>query len=207
MILDSIEANGAIRLHVLWSRDSASVDRSYRLDPAAAPITIGRRSDNVIAVNCDGVSRRHARLEHRVGGWWVVDEQSMNGTSVNGSQVTESRLAIGDRLILGGGIVFAVDGPDPRPIFDGQPTIMTTSPNDGLTGLPHRRSLVARLERELSHPRTSMATGLDRDVRSRSLQARERHVRIFRRRPRAAGDRVAAPRARKRGRLRGAVRR
>lgn len=64
-------------------------------------LSIGRALDNDVVVDSAEVSRHHARLEHRESGFWVVDLGSTNGTSVNGGQIDEHALQLGDRMTLG----------------------------------------------------------------------------------------------------------
>jgi hypothetical protein len=76
----------------------------YELPPDAAAVTVGRRSDNHVALAWDPeVSRVHAQLEHVGGEWAVVDDGlSRNGTFVNGERVTgRRRLRDGDRVVFG----------------------------------------------------------------------------------------------------------
>ncbi len=47
------------------------------------------------------VSRRHARLRYRDGGWVVQDLRSTNGTRVNDKRVVRCRLRPGDLLLVG----------------------------------------------------------------------------------------------------------
>lgn len=150
MIVDYEEGDEPGGLVVLWSRAADIAGRHYPLDPAAAPITIGRKGDNVIALVDDGISRHHARIEYRTDGWWVVDGGSMHGTLVNGEKVTESRLACGDQLHIGVSVIFKVVGTKWPPIVetDYQPSLVT----DELTGLRHKRHLLFVLDRELLHP-------------------------------------------------------
>ena len=76
----------------------------YELPADERTVTIGRRTDNQVALEWDGeVSRVHAQLE-RVGGEWAVvdDGLSRNGTFVNGERVTgRRRLSDGDRVVFG----------------------------------------------------------------------------------------------------------
>ncbi|MEK7724613.1 MAG: FHA domain-containing protein [Acidobacteriota bacterium] len=67
-------------------------------------ITIGRTSDNNVALPDDtNISRYHARIEQREDGYWLIDQGSSNGSSVNGNQVeTEMLLESGDSILLGG---------------------------------------------------------------------------------------------------------
>lgn len=63
---------------------------------------IGRTSECDICLPDDSkVSRRHARLEWNGQAWVVLDEDSTNGTFVNGERVTERELRAGDVLEIG----------------------------------------------------------------------------------------------------------
>ncbi len=66
--------------------------------------TIGRTSDNAISFPTDSnVSRFHAEIEFRDGDHYLIDLNSSNGTSVNGSALRgEIRLESGDAILFGG---------------------------------------------------------------------------------------------------------
>ena len=60
------------------------------------------------------VSRSHARLERRGGGYVLFDLGSTNYTRVNGEVVHERDLRHGDEVRFGRArCLFVVDGPDP----------------------------------------------------------------------------------------------
>jgi FHA domain len=85
-------------------RDGDGHQRIVELDPAAAPITIGRREDSAIALPWDvEVSRVHAQLEPVGSDWVLIDDGlSRNGTYVNADRITgRRRLRNGDRLCVG----------------------------------------------------------------------------------------------------------
>lgn len=69
-----------------------------------AVTTIGRTPDNDVSFPQDSnVSRYHAEIEFRGGDHYLIDLNSSNGTSVNGSPVAgEVRLEPGDKLLFGG---------------------------------------------------------------------------------------------------------
>lgn len=69
------------------------------LDKAAA--SIGRLTDNRVAVNDPDISRRHCLVEKWEGGYRVQDLGSRNGTRVNGKLVQQHLLAHGDLIRLG----------------------------------------------------------------------------------------------------------
>lgn len=79
-------------------------------------ITIGRSSDNLIAIVEPSVSARHARLERREdGAIQLIDLDSANGTRVNGSKVTSTPLVHEDRIKFGqvGAVYLDWDTPSP----------------------------------------------------------------------------------------------
>ncbi len=62
-------------------------------------MTIGRGPDCDIILPDRVVSRRHACIERRDGNYFIVDDQSKNGTFVNGEPVLQPRLLIdGDEI-------------------------------------------------------------------------------------------------------------
>ena len=79
---------------LVWERpDGERVE--FPLD--AETIVVGRE-DAAIAIDEPLVSRQHARIERREGGWVVVDLGSTNLTRVNGDAVYERELAHGDEV-------------------------------------------------------------------------------------------------------------
>ena len=85
------------------------------LEDERSPITIGRRLDNDIALSWDSeVSRRHAHLLHAGEGWALVDDESRNGSYLNGERVSRQRpLRDGDVFRFGDTVVlFRAPVPD-----------------------------------------------------------------------------------------------
>jgi hypothetical protein len=64
-------------------------------------LLIGRHPSCDVVVADDTVSRRHAQLTFRDGGWVLQDLDSTNGTRLNGQSVGRCRLRPGDQLGLG----------------------------------------------------------------------------------------------------------
>lgn len=64
-------------------------------------LVVGRMADCALRLNDGSVSRRHARLELRGDSWWVVDQDSSNGTFRNGERGQEFELRGGDLLTFG----------------------------------------------------------------------------------------------------------
>lgn len=71
------------------------------------PVVIGRspgkdtRNFDYITVTLNTVSRRHAVIEYREGAYWIIDQGSVNGTTINGRRIQGARrLCHGDRIGL-----------------------------------------------------------------------------------------------------------
>jgi FHA domain len=64
-------------------------------------LLVGRHAGCDVVLEDLSVSRRHALLRFRDGGWVLRDLESTNGTTVNGSAVVRCRLLPGDRLAFG----------------------------------------------------------------------------------------------------------
>lgn len=64
-------------------------------------LVIGRHYDCDVVLTDLSVSRRHARIVFRDGGWVLQDLASTNGTTVNGATVGRCALRPGDHLVLG----------------------------------------------------------------------------------------------------------
>jgi pSer/pThr/pTyr-binding forkhead associated (FHA) protein len=78
------------------------------LPPSGAPVQIagetaivGREPGCEVVVSDGSVSRKHARLEKRPGGWTVVDQGSANGTFLDSQRVAEATLRHGQELRFG----------------------------------------------------------------------------------------------------------
>jgi FHA domain len=82
------QADGGILLALDWSGSQEE-------------LIIGRHHSCDVVVDEPTVSRRHARLVFRDGGWVVQDLESTNGTVLNGRRVGRCRLRPGDQLELG----------------------------------------------------------------------------------------------------------
>ena len=62
---------------------------------------IGRSSTCDICIPDPSVSRRHARLRYSGGQWFIQDQGSSSGTTVNGQPTQATRLQSGDVISLG----------------------------------------------------------------------------------------------------------
>jgi adenylate cyclase len=72
-----------------------------RITDMKSELSIGRTEGNDLVLNHPSVSRKHARVEARNNGWWIVDLKSTNGVKVNGNLITESEIATGDKILIG----------------------------------------------------------------------------------------------------------
>ncbi len=72
-----------------------------RITDMKSDLSIGRTEGNDLVLNHPSVSRKHARVEVRNNGWWIVDLKSTNGVKVNGNLITESQINSGDRILIG----------------------------------------------------------------------------------------------------------
>lgn len=66
------------------------------------PISIGRHPSNTLPITDDRASRKHCVIEPGPsGGFLVRDLDSRNGTKVNGLQISEAVLGVGDVIAIG----------------------------------------------------------------------------------------------------------
>jgi pSer/pThr/pTyr-binding forkhead associated (FHA) protein len=72
-----------------------------RIELGDDPVRIGRLPDCTIALSDSQASRHHAEVRRSEHGYEVVDLNSLNGTTVNGTRVQEHTLADGDVISVG----------------------------------------------------------------------------------------------------------
>jgi len=63
-------------------------------------LTIGRRETCDIVLRFSNVSGQHCQLTLEDGYWFVSDNNSQNGTKVNGNRIVRKRLDTGDELAI-----------------------------------------------------------------------------------------------------------
>jgi hypothetical protein len=76
-------------------------DASQSWELTSEEVVIGRQENCDIVIPDPSASRRHASMQKRSDGWWIVDLEATNGTLVNGTLVKERRLRPGDRIGIG----------------------------------------------------------------------------------------------------------
>ncbi len=88
------------RLVVVEAHDvSLEVGDAYLLRPQT---TLGRGATNTVVLPDSFASNEHAHIVLRGGQWWIEDQDSRNGTSVNGVLVEEPVvLSAGDVIGIG----------------------------------------------------------------------------------------------------------
>jgi DNA-binding NtrC family response regulator len=92
------EPEAEFLFHVVSGPDQGS---SFRLSSETPVAVFGKGPTADFRLHDPSVSRRHARLELGPAGARIHDEESTNGTRVNGVSITEARLAGGEELTLG----------------------------------------------------------------------------------------------------------
>jgi len=111
--------------------------------------SVGRDRDNDIVLDSDSVSRRHAKLEHRDGQFYVVDLDSTNGTFVNDEPepVSVCQLRRGDQIKIGDTIFKYLSGSDVEAQY--HETIFNMTITDGLTDVSNKKQLDNVLTKEI----------------------------------------------------------
>lgn len=77
------------------------VDQGARFELAQSDLGVGRGSGNPVRLHDSEVSRTHARLHAVNGGYVISDQNSSNGTYVNGQAIRTRPLANGDQIQIG----------------------------------------------------------------------------------------------------------
>lgn len=135
---------------VIYTKEPGLLGKRFVLDKNK--IGIGRGADNVIVLEGDSVSRRHAQIERRNNRWYIVDNGSTNGTYLNEEQIVrEAPLNNSDRLKVGPTILKFLSGADAEAKYHEEIYRMTIV--DGLTQIHNKRYLYEALEREVLRAR------------------------------------------------------
>jgi two-component system cell cycle response regulator len=142
-----VQRTGEDCLVVIYAPSSSELGRRYVL--SLPSVAIGRGRDNDIVLKSDCVSRRHARLERRPDGVYLIDVGSTNGTFVNddAQRVTERRLRRGDQFSIGDTIFKFLTGDDVEAQY--HDIVFRMAITDGLTNLANRKQLDAVLAEEV----------------------------------------------------------
>ena len=139
------EAAGNDCVVVIYANETGLLGKRFVLDNNT--VRVGRGTDNTIVLEGDSVSRRHAHFECRSRTWFVVDDNSTNGTYLNEEQIRgEAPLATNDRIKIGPTIFKYLSGADAEAKYHEEIYRMTIV--DGLTQIHNKRYLFESLERE-----------------------------------------------------------
>jgi pSer/pThr/pTyr-binding forkhead associated (FHA) protein len=105
--------------------NSTNGEQIVKLD--GANFTVGRTDSSDLPLPDSGLSRRHATFEQHDGELWVFDENSTNGTFLNGEQISAegSRVFDGDEIRLGDNTRIFVQVRQPSTV-SGQPPAVKT---------------------------------------------------------------------------------
>lgn len=103
-------ARAGIRLEVISGALNGQV-----FDVPEGTSTIGRASNNTITMNVADVSRMHAKFERNGQHLRIYDQNSTNGTRVNGETVHISDIQDGDQLQIGSQILLVNVGNEQPP--------------------------------------------------------------------------------------------
>jgi diguanylate cyclase (GGDEF)-like protein len=122
------------------------IGRRYLI--GTTPLLVGRDEDCNIWLADPAVSRRHARVQPAVDGYYVVDAGSRNGTFVNDRRVAQQKLRDGDYLRVGSTIFRFLDQDNIEAAYHEE--VYRLMIQDALTGLPNRRYLLEFLDQELA---------------------------------------------------------
>lgn len=95
-----VETQPAHRTASLRALDGPERGRAFIVPPGVT--SVGRAPDNDIVLDSPNVSRRHARVECGESGIRVVDQNSTNGTWLNGEAVRVADVTNGDEITFGG---------------------------------------------------------------------------------------------------------
>jgi diguanylate cyclase (GGDEF)-like protein len=137
-------------LVVIYSTERSQLGKRYVLE--FTPVCLGRGAENHIVLTGYSVSRQHAHLELRERSWWVVDDDSTNGTYVNDAPIDHQfGLSNGDRLKVGPTIFKYLSGADVEAQYHEEIYQMTII--DGLTQAYVKRYLLEALEKEIIRAR------------------------------------------------------
>jgi len=76
-------------------------DKKVFFDEGKTELSVGRESECDLSIPSSDMSRRHAIVSIKWGGYVVTDLSSKNGTFVNGEKVKESSIKDGDEIVFG----------------------------------------------------------------------------------------------------------
>jgi two-component system cell cycle response regulator len=142
------KADGPIGDAVLLSIYPSGPNMGRRFALSATEHFVGRLAELDIALEGEGLSRKHARIYRTDEGWNIEDLGSTNGTMVNDVKVDRGLLRDGDILRFGVATCKFLAGDNIESQYHEE--IYRMSIQDGLTGVHNKRYFLELLERELA---------------------------------------------------------
>ena len=124
------------------------IGRRYELREVAPKAILGRDPEAALSIDDDSVSRQHCEFQQELGGWFVEDLGSTNGTYVAGHPVTRVKLEDGDHVKVGSTILKFLSTSNVEAAYYEE--IYRMAIYDGLTQIHNRRYLEEFTEREIS---------------------------------------------------------
>ena len=133
------------------------IDQGARFEIAGDPVDIGRGVRNQIRIHDTEVSRQHATIEYADGIFVVVDQNSSNGSFVNGVAVRRKELSDGDQLQIGRTVILFSEQADDESRFIADKVDFSQQPD-----VDDRSSIIDEVGHEagqhlLQHPGTETA--------------------------------------------------
>ena len=112
----------------------ASAGARFELLPGQENM-LGRDWECKIVLNDPQCSRMHACVTRNEDGWWIRDNDSSNGTFVNGQTINEARLVDGSEVRVGNSVFSFTEKTKPQtaPIFDERSSTDSGPSTSGLT--------------------------------------------------------------------------
>jgi diguanylate cyclase (GGDEF)-like protein len=118
-----------------------------RFEISGDTMNIGRSADCQLRLEDDSVSRHHCQVVPGPDGVVLVDQDSTNGTYVNGTIVSARHLRDGDRVQVGRSIFKFITGDNIEQHYHEQ--IYRLKTTDGLTGAFNKRHFDEEIKREV----------------------------------------------------------
>jgi diguanylate cyclase (GGDEF)-like protein len=132
----------------------AGSELGRRIDLGAEAVEIGRSEQCTVCVDSDQVSRRHAVIQRVLGRYYVVDQNSTNGTFINERRIETQKLEDGDQIRVGKTVLKYMESHVELQYIQ---HIDNLANQDSLTGAYNKRYFDEALAREIRRARQAGA--------------------------------------------------
>jgi two-component system, cell cycle response regulator len=130
-----------------------------RLDLTEAKITIGRTPESDIVIDDKRVSKLHCTVQYSKGAIVVEDNNSTNGTYLNGQRIERAQVTSSSLLQIGG-TVMKIEFKNKSEV-DYEDELLKKATTDALTGIANRHYFMNRAREELAFARrTNILVGM-----------------------------------------------